>query len=202
MAMKTIPIKTKDGEKEYVPVNERIKYFWEEYPDGRIITDLLHDENGRCIFKAEIYAGGELKTTGYAYEQEGSSFINKTSYIENCETSAVGRALGNFGIGVDTSVASYEEVVNAAEQLENGGPIEPDTAEFINAEIEALGIDYEKFVAYYNVRKVEEIKAYDWPRVAKDLEKKRYKYEKEQKQATKIDVAEVEKLLMGDTRLP
>ena len=51
--------------------------------------------------------------TGTAYEKEGSTFINKTSYIENAETSAVGRALGFCGFGIDTSVASYEEVTNA-----------------------------------------------------------------------------------------
>ena len=51
--------------------------------------------------------------SGHAEERRGSSFINKTSYVENCETSAWGRALGNFGIGLDTSVASYDEVANA-----------------------------------------------------------------------------------------
>jgi hypothetical protein len=51
--------------------------------------------------------------TGTAYEKESSSFINKTSYIENCETSAVGRALGMCGFGIDVSVASAEEVQNA-----------------------------------------------------------------------------------------
>ena len=59
-----------------------------------------------------------LLGTGTAYEKENSTFINKTSYIENCETSAVGRALGMIGIGIDTSVASYEEVSNAIKQQE------------------------------------------------------------------------------------
>ena len=51
--------------------------------------------------------------TGLAQEKENSSFINKTSFVENCETSAWGRALGNLGIGIDTAVASAEEVKNA-----------------------------------------------------------------------------------------
>ena len=51
--------------------------------------------------------------SGYAHEKQNSSFINKTSFIENCETSAWGRCLGNFGIGVDESVASADEVANA-----------------------------------------------------------------------------------------
>ena len=58
---------------------------------------------------------GNVRNLGHgtAYEKENSSFINKTSYIENCETSAVGRALGMAGFGIDVSVASYEEVATA-----------------------------------------------------------------------------------------
>ena len=51
--------------------------------------------------------------SGTAYESENSTFINKTSYIENCETSAVGRALGFAGFGIDGSIASAEEIQNA-----------------------------------------------------------------------------------------
>ncbi|MAH46980.1 hypothetical protein CMI37_14215 [Candidatus Pacearchaeota archaeon] len=107
--MKTINIKGK----EYVEVNERIKYFRENHQSGQILTYLVSDVDGKCTFKAEVLIEGECVATGHAYEVEGSTFINKTSYIENCETSAVGRALGNFGIGIDTSVASADEVVNA-----------------------------------------------------------------------------------------
>lgn len=112
--MESINIKGKD----YIPVNERIKEFWRRYPEGNIITTLISNDNGVCVFKAEIYADGEIKATGHAYEKETSSFINKTSYIENCETSAVGRALGILGIGIDTSIASAEEVDNAIYQQE------------------------------------------------------------------------------------
>ena len=107
--MKTINIKGK----EYVEVNERIKHLKGNYDNTAILTYLVSDEGGKCIFKAEVLVDGECVATGHAYEVEGSTFINKTSYIENCETSAVGRALGNFGIGIDTSVASADEVVNA-----------------------------------------------------------------------------------------
>ena len=107
--MKTIDIKGKP----YVMANERIKYFRENYPNGAILTDLISDVDGKCIFKAEIIVDDKCVATGYAYENENSTFINKTSYIENCETSAVGRALGIFGIGIDDSVASFEEVANA-----------------------------------------------------------------------------------------
>ena len=108
--LKTVDIKGKD----YVEVNERIRYFRDIYSDtGCIITELISDENGVCKFKASVIIDDVVRATGYAYEKEGSSFINKTSYIENCETSAVGRALGIMGIGIQKSIASKEEVENA-----------------------------------------------------------------------------------------
>ena len=112
-------IKTTDIKgKEYAEVNQRIKAFRMVYPTGRIQTILLSNENGVCTFSAEVgfyTEQGEYRMlgTGTAQEKESSSFINKTSYIENCETSAVGRALGMCGFGIDVSVASAEEVQNA-----------------------------------------------------------------------------------------
>lgn len=104
--------------KEYAEVNQRIKAFRMVYPDGVIFTNMKNNENGVCIFKAQVGyydEDGSVKwlAEGTAYEKENSTFINKTSYIENCETSAVGRALGMAGFGIDTSVASAEEVQNA-----------------------------------------------------------------------------------------
>ncbi len=108
--MKTIDIKGKD----YVVVNERVKYFRSSFSDYSLVTEMLSNEGGVCIFKASVLdKERNIVSTGHAYEKEGSSFINKTSYIENCETSAVGRALGILGIGIDTSIASAEEVANA-----------------------------------------------------------------------------------------
>lgn len=115
LAIANEQIKTTDIKgKEYAEVNERIKVFRMLYPEGRILTEMLSNENGVCIFRALVSDGkGNTLGTGTAYEKEDSSFINKTSYIENCETSAVGRALGMCGIGINTSVASAEEVQNA-----------------------------------------------------------------------------------------
>lgn len=108
-------IKTTDIKgKAYADVNERIKAFRKLFPTGTISTEMISHENGVCVFKAIVTdETGTILGTGHAYEKEGSTFINKTSYIENAETSAVGRALGMAGIGIDTSVASYEEVANA-----------------------------------------------------------------------------------------
>ena len=110
--------------KNYAEVPQRVMAFRMLYPQGFIITDMISNDGGVCVFKATAgYYGenGEAYTlgTGTAYEKENSSFINKTSYIENCETSAVGRALGFLNIGSDTSIASYEEVANAINQQDN-----------------------------------------------------------------------------------
>ena len=114
-SIKTTAIQGKD----YAEVNQRIKAFRMVYPTGAILTNMKKDENGICVFTATAgyyTENGERFIplgTGTAYEKENSTFINKTSYIENCETSAVGRALGMCGFGIDTSVASAEEVQNA-----------------------------------------------------------------------------------------
>lgn len=100
---------------DYVQVNERIEKFYEKYPEGSIQTEIQSIVDGVVIFKAYAYRDREdtRPATGHAYEKENSSFINKTSYIENCETSAVGRALAMLGFEIKKSIASKEEVENA-----------------------------------------------------------------------------------------
>ena len=117
-------IKTTDIRgKQYAEVNQRIKAFRILCPNGCISTEILSSDDGVVIMKASVLdEDGKLLGTGTAYEKEGSTNINKTSYIENCETSAVGRALAMCGIGIDTSVASFEEVEGAIKQQE--APIE------------------------------------------------------------------------------
>ena len=103
--------------KPYVEVNERIRGFRSLFPEGFIKTDIVQMGDGIVTMRTEVGYyndnGEVILATGFAQEKESSSYINKTSYIENCETSAVGRALGMLGIGIDTSVASAEEVQNA-----------------------------------------------------------------------------------------
>ena len=115
LTIKTTNIKGK----EYAEVNQRIRAFRMLYPEGSITTEIISLENGICVMKASVInEKGEVLGTGHAFEKESASFINKTSYIENCETSAVGRALGMCGIGIDMSIASYEEIANAMAQQE------------------------------------------------------------------------------------
>ena len=105
--MKTIKIKGKD----YVEVNERIKHFRANYPGFSLSSRIIEIDADTCIIKAEIRnESGDVIATGHAHEEKSAGYINKTSFVENCETSAWGRALGNFGIGIDTSVASADEV--------------------------------------------------------------------------------------------
>jgi len=111
---------TKIKNKEYIPVNERVKAYRKLYPEGEIRTKIVELKDGFILMEATVYdENGKLLSNGYAYERENNGYINKTSYIENCETSAVGRALGFLGIGIDDSIASAEEVKNAQVQQEN-----------------------------------------------------------------------------------
>ena len=88
---------------DYETVESRIKKFYVKYPDGRILTDLQVDPHNieTVVFKASIYNGETLLSTGWAFEREGDGFVNKTCHLENCETSAIGRGLANIGLSGD-----------------------------------------------------------------------------------------------------
>ena len=109
--------------KQYVEVNERIKYFRQEeqYKNWTIMSELTALDSEQCVCKATIAdATGRVIATGHAHEVQGASNINKTSYVENCETSAIGRALAMLGIGIDTSIASANEVEDAIAKQDSG----------------------------------------------------------------------------------
>ena len=102
--------------KQYVEVNERIKYFRQEeqYKNWTVMSEFPALDSEQCVCKATIAdASGRVIATGHAHEVQGASNINKTSFVENCETSAIGRALAVLGIGIDTSIASANEVEDA-----------------------------------------------------------------------------------------
>lgn len=115
--------------KKYVLVADRILYFNETYKEGSITTELVSEPDASLvIIKATIYPDGigsdivkidsestiipigERRFTGYSQAKWGDGYINKTSALENCETSAVGRALAMMGIGVIDSIASVDEI--------------------------------------------------------------------------------------------
>jgi hypothetical protein len=109
---------------DYEPVDSRIKKFYSDHKDGRIITQLVDcTEIKTVIFKAMIYIGDILKSTGYAMEEKGAGYVNKTSHLENCETSAIGRGLANMGYSGDKR-PSREEMLKVAkgEKVKAGSP--------------------------------------------------------------------------------
>lgn len=120
-------IKTTDIKgKEYAEVNQRIKAFRMVHPNGLLTCEIVSLQDGVVLMKASAFdENGKLLGTGFAQEKENSTFINKTSFIENAETSAWGRCLGSLGFGVDTSVASYEEVSNAMQNQDQPKKSQP-----------------------------------------------------------------------------
>lgn len=118
-SLPTIDIKGK----QYVTVDSRVEAFRQLYPNGSIMTRIVNDNGDRCVFQATIMdEAGKTLATGHAFEVQSASYINKTSYLENCETSAVGRALGFLGIGSNGSIASADEVSAAIQQQEAQKP--------------------------------------------------------------------------------
>tara|TARA_B000000532_G_scaffold88431_1_gene70763 strand:- start:5549 stop:6073 length:525 start_codon:yes stop_codon:yes gene_type:complete len=108
--------------KQYVEVNERIKFFRQEdeYKNWTISTEFTALDSEMCVCKAIIADTNQrVVATGHAHEERSGSHINKTSYVENCETSAIGRALAMMGIGIDTSIASANEVTDAIAKQES-----------------------------------------------------------------------------------
>ena len=128
--------------KSYAEVNQRILAFWSLFPNGRIITKKVSDDGQRCDFECYVYrdeADEKPAVVGHAYEVR-SKGVNQTSYIENCETSAVGRALGMLGIGATNSIASADEVLQAIKQQESQQE-QPDK-DGIDAHCESCGTAY------------------------------------------------------------
>ena len=125
--------------KYYAEVNQRIKAFRSIYPKGKILSELTSESDGIITFRATIEdEEGHLLATAHARESVKSSYINESNAIENCETSAVGRALGMCGFGIDTSIASAEDLKKAMvdEQKDTDSP----------EEITKLLIDFQELI--------------------------------------------------------
>lgn len=114
--------------KKYVLVSDRVLYFNETYPNGSITTQRIMTEDSWVeVFKATVMpdcSKPERYFTGYSQAKRWDWFINKTSALENAETSAVGRALAMMWIGVIDSIASLDEI-NKAENTAKSQKSEP-----------------------------------------------------------------------------
>ena len=98
---------------DYETVEERLAKFWKEHPDGRIATTLVEHTLQRFIVQAFIYrteVDAQAWTTGFAEETVSTRGVNSTSALENCETSAIGRALANAGYAGKGKRPSREEM--------------------------------------------------------------------------------------------
>ena len=161
--------------KNYAEVNQRIKAFRMVYPQGGLPTEIISLENGTVIIKCTVLdEQGKVLATGTAYEKEGSTFINKTSYIENCETSAVGRALGLAGFGIDTSVASAEEVQNAMVQQEVDEKLSEKEARVLYEFMKKRGLTDDKITetlqTKYDVSTVNELTKKQYVQIIRNLQ--------------------------------
>lgn len=150
-ANKTIKMTNIKG-KSYAEVNQRIKAFRMLYPEGFIHTEIISHEDGIVVMRAEVGYEDKVLGTGTAFENKKFGMVNGTSYIENCETSAVGRALGMLGLGIEKSIASYEEVNSAISQAQIM-ETEPkkevkDEVELLCESIASSGVTEAEFIDY------------------------------------------------------
>lgn len=147
--MKTVNIKGK----EYITVNERLIHFRKEaaYKGWRIVEDVISLDDKEGVFKATILdpEGNEM-VSAHAQEYRDSSYINKTSFLENGFTSALGRALGYLGIGLDTSIASADEVGNAVSNQDSKPWL---TENQLNATLKGTADQAKKVLANYKMKK-------------------------------------------------
>lgn len=112
--LESIPL----GKSEYVMVKTRLQYLRKHYENADIKTEILHFDGESIMCKVILFIDGKSVSEGIAHEEKSKNNINATSFVEVCQTSALGRCLGIYGIGITTSVATYDEVKNAIAQQE------------------------------------------------------------------------------------
>ena len=100
----------------YAPVQERIGEFYRDFPNGCIQTRLVRDDGPEVVFEARVFRTPDdvregVYTSGWAREVEGKNPVNRTSHLENCESSAIGRALANLGYSKDATRPSRSEMI-------------------------------------------------------------------------------------------
>ena len=128
--------------KSYKLIVQRVMEFREKHPDWGMHSEVVHHDEDRVIVKVWITdEDGRVRGTGLAEEDRKASRINQTSAMENCETSAFGRALASIGFGGDASYASAEEVANAI-----NSQAEAEASEYLKAHMDAVHKYFDEIV--------------------------------------------------------
>lgn len=118
----------------YETVEARLARFWEEFPNGQVFTSVHHYDENRVVFKAEVYrdiTDPRPVATGHAEEVRDASPVNRTSHVENAETSAIGRALANWKFQSKTSPRPSREEMQKVARAEQPKQPEKLTADFV-----------------------------------------------------------------------
>ena len=170
--------------KEYVPVAGRVELFRYDHPDHSIVTEIIDINDDVVRIKATIYDGdGKVRATGHAEEYRRASQINRTSAVENCETSAVGRALAFCGYAGD-EIASADEVQRAMSgakgepplPLDNvTGPMNARQVASVTQHSIASGVPAARICARFAVESLGEIPASEYRQLIADLQDARAK---------------------------
>jgi len=112
---------------DYETVETRLAKFWEKFPNGRVISHIVDDSDGQYIFAVHLFRDiedPEPFSTGHAQERVGVGMVNKTSALENCETSAIGRALANGGFASTAGKRPSREEMQKVQRLTENAPAE------------------------------------------------------------------------------
>jgi len=132
---------------DYETVEERLVKFWKDHPDGQIHTRVLEHTTSRFIVEASIYrteADARPWTTGLAEETIQGRGVNATSALENCETSAIGRALANAGYATKGKRASREEMSKVKAKVEVQNIVQETKAKMANTASEYVPVPKEE----------------------------------------------------------
>jgi hypothetical protein len=130
-------------------VEQRLAKFWAQYPNGRVATSIYFYDDNKVVFRAEVYRdAGDTHpvATGYAEELRDASPVNRTSHVENAETSAIGRALANFVFQSKTAPRPSREEMEKVARAEQPKPAAVSKEDFVTkfkAACVAKGVDPE-----------------------------------------------------------
>lgn len=111
----------------YEPVEDRLARFWTQHPTGRVFTEIVEHDEQHCIVLASVWREADDEhpaATGYAAETKTTRGVNATSMLENCETSAIGRALANCGFAPKGARPSREEMTKARRPQQDAEPVD------------------------------------------------------------------------------